>query len=144
HRARRPHHRVPARSARLRAGGRRARRGDRGARRRREGPVGRRRDRAARPAPGRPPGRQAEGASTMRRILDAFAMALASLGEHKLRTALTMLGMMFGVGAVIAMMAIGAGAEGRALALIERLGTRNIVIHGKTYKPAELQELRKK
>ena len=71
-------------------------------------------------------------------------MALASLGEHKLRTALTMLGMMFGVGAVIAMMAIGAGAEGRALALIERLGTRNIVIHGKTYKPAELQEIRKK
>ena len=37
--------------------------------------------------------------------------ALASLTEHKLRTTLTMLGMMFGVGAVIAMLSIGAGAE---------------------------------
>ena len=36
----------------------------------------------------------------MRRLLDVFATALTSLGEHKLRTALTMLGMMFGVGAV--------------------------------------------
>nr|HEX4318332.1 ABC transporter permease [Kofleriaceae bacterium] len=80
----------------------------------------------------------------MRRVVDAFAMAIANLGEHKLRTALTMLGMMFGVGAVIAMMSIGAGAETRALALIERLGTRNIVVRGRTYKPAELLELRKK
>ena len=63
----------------------------------------------------------------MRRILDAFATAFGSLGEHKLRTTLTMLGMMFGVGAVIAMLSIGAGAEREALALIERLGTRNVV-----------------
>ena len=80
----------------------------------------------------------------MRRILDAFAMALANLAEHKLRTALTMLGMMFGVGAVIAMMSIGAGAESRALALIERLGTRNVVVLSKSYKPSELAEIRKK
>ena len=80
----------------------------------------------------------------MRRTLDAFVMALANLGEHKLRTALTMLGMMFGVGAVIAMMSIGAGAETRALALIERLGTRNVVVRSKTFKPNELLEIRKK
>ena len=80
----------------------------------------------------------------MRRLLDAFAVALSSLAEHKLRTTLTMLGMMFGVGAVIAMLSIGAGAEREALALIERLGTRNVVIRAKTFKPEELAEIRKK
>jgi putative ABC transport system permease protein len=80
----------------------------------------------------------------VRRLIDAFATAFGSLGEHKLRTTLTMLGMMFGVGAVIAMLSIGAGAEKQALALIDRLGTRNVVIRGKTYKPEELQEIRKK
>ncbi len=80
----------------------------------------------------------------MRRILDAFATAFGSLGEHKLRTTLTMLGMMFGVGAVIAMLSIGAGAEKQALALIDKLGTRNVVLRAKQYKAEELAELRKK
>ncbi|HEX3475434.1 MAG TPA: ABC transporter permease [Kofleriaceae bacterium] len=80
----------------------------------------------------------------MRRLLDAFVTAFGSLADHKLRTALTMLGMMFGVGAVIAMLSIGAGAETQALALIDRLGTRNVVIRARTFKQQELEELRKK
>ncbi|HEX2685031.1 MAG TPA: ABC transporter permease [Kofleriaceae bacterium] len=80
----------------------------------------------------------------MRRILDAFVTAFGSLAEHKLRTTLTMLGMMFGVGAVIAMLSIGAGAERQALALIDRLGTRNVVVRARTFKQAELEEIRKK
>ncbi|MCX5744788.1 MAG: ABC transporter permease [Proteobacteria bacterium] len=80
----------------------------------------------------------------MRKLVDAFTVALESLAEHKLRTTLTMLGMMFGVGAVIAMLSIGAGAEREALALIERLGTRNVVVRAKTFKPEELAEIRKK
>ena len=80
----------------------------------------------------------------MRRILDAFIVALESLAEHKLRTTLTMLGMMFGVGAVIAMLSIGAGAERQALSLIDKLGTRNVVVRSKTFKPEELAEIRKK
>ena len=80
----------------------------------------------------------------MRRTLDAFIAALGSLAEHKLRTTLTMLGMMFGVSAVVAMLSIGAGAEREALALIERLGTRNVVVRAKVYKPQELEEIRKK
>jgi putative ABC transport system permease protein len=80
----------------------------------------------------------------MRRILDAFVVALESLAEHKLRTTLTMLGMMFGVGAVIAMLSIGAGAERQALSLIDKLGTRNVVVRSKTFKPEELAEIRKK
>jgi putative ABC transport system permease protein len=80
----------------------------------------------------------------MRAVFDAFITALGSLAEHKLRTTLTMLGMMFGVGAVIAMLSIGAGAETQAMALIDRLGTRNLVITARSFKPAELAEIRKK
>jgi putative ABC transport system permease protein len=80
----------------------------------------------------------------MSRTLAAFATAFANLAAHKLRAALTTIGMMFGVGAVIAMMSIGAGAEHRALALIDRLGTRNLVVRAKPLKPQELVEIRKK
>ena len=42
---------------------------------------------------------------------DAITTALANLAAHKMRSALAMLGVVFGVGAVIAMLSIGAGAE---------------------------------
>jgi putative ABC transport system permease protein len=77
-------------------------------------------------------------------LFHAFGVAIVNLSQHKLRTTLTMLGMMFGVGAVIAMLSIGAGAEHQALALIDRLGTRNVVVRGKALKPDELAEVRKK
>ena len=80
----------------------------------------------------------------MRRLLDALGVAFDNLADHKLRTLLTTLGMMFGVGAVIAMLSIGAGAEREALTLIDRLGIRNVVVRAKTYKPDELEEIRKK
>jgi putative ABC transport system permease protein len=75
---------------------------------------------------------------------EAFQSALDNLAAHKLRSALTMLGMIFGVGAVIAMMSIGAGAERQALASIERLGLRNVLVRSKTFKDDELQEIRQK
>ncbi len=78
------------------------------------------------------------------RATDAFRSALEDLSSHKLRAGLTMLGMMFGVGAVIAMLAIGAGAEKQALRLIDKLGLRNIVVRAKDFKPDELAEVRKK
>jgi len=70
--------------------------------------------------------------------------ALSNLGRHKMRTSLTMLGMVFGVGAVIAMLSIGAGAEQKALESIGRLGLRNVIVRAKEVKPEERQELRKK
>jgi putative ABC transport system permease protein len=73
---------------------------------------------------------------------EAFHSALDSLAGHKLRSALTMLGMIFGVGAVIAMMSIGAGAERQAMATIERLGLHNVLVRAKTFKDEELQEIR--
>jgi len=70
--------------------------------------------------------------------------ALLNLATHKMRTALTMLGMIFGVGAVIAMLSIGAGGEQKALETIGRLGLRNVLVRAKEVKPEERQELRKK
>src|SRR5256714_11727871 len=75
---------------------------------------------------------------------ETLTTALANLATHKLRTALTMLGMIFGVGAVIAMLAIGAGGERKALEAIGRLGLRNVIVRAKNVKPEDRQELRKK
>ena len=47
---------------------------------------------------------------------------------HKLRSLLTMLGMIFGVAAVIAMLSIGAGARAQVMALIEQMGVRNVIV----------------
>lgn len=55
-----------------------------------------------------------------------------------------MLGMMFGVGAVISMLSIGAGAEKQALAIIDRMGVRNILVRARELKPDEVAEVRKK
>jgi len=76
--------------------------------------------------------------------VEAFRSALGNLAAHKLRSALTMLGMIFGVGAVIAMLSIGAGAERQALGMIERLGLHNILVRAKELKRDELEEIRKK
>src|SRR5919106_4114286 len=75
---------------------------------------------------------------------ETLQTALSNLATHKLRTALTMLGMIFGVGAVIAMLSIGAGGEKKALEAIGRLGLRNVIVKAKEVKPEERQELRKK
>jgi putative ABC transport system permease protein len=50
---------------------------------------------------------------------------------HKLRTLLTMLGMIFGVAAVVAMLSIGAGAQQQVMAFIEDLGVRNLIVEAR-------------
>jgi putative ABC transport system permease protein len=74
---------------------------------------------------------------------EAFQTALQDLAAHKLRTALTMLGMIFGVGAVVAMLSIGAGAERQALDQIERMGLHNVLLRARQMKPEELTKIRK-
>jgi putative ABC transport system permease protein len=54
-----------------------------------------------------------------------------NLRAHKLRSALTMLGMIFGVAAVIAMLSIGAGAQQQVIAFIEQLGVRNLIVEAR-------------
>ena len=75
-------------------------------------------------------------------LRDALRSAFESLALHKLRSVLTMLGMIFGVGAVIAMLSIGEGAEREALAMIERLGVRNILVRDVDMRDEDLQEVR--
>jgi putative ABC transport system permease protein len=57
-----------------------------------------------------------------------FRIALKALGRNKLRTALTMLGMIIGVGAVITMVALGSGAQAVIEAQIRGAGTNMITI----------------
>jgi putative ABC transport system permease protein len=73
---------------------------------------------------------------------ESIRVALSNLGRRKLRSFLTMLGMIFGVGAVIAMLSIGAGAERESLRIIENFGIRNIIIQSKDFKPEELRQIR--
>jgi putative ABC transport system permease protein len=77
-------------------------------------------------------------------LRDALRTAADNLSTHKLRSALTMLGMIFGVGAVIAMLSIGEGAERQAMEMIERLGVRNILVRDVDLRDEELQEVREK
>ena len=70
----------------------------------------------------------------VRRALDVrreLAQGLDNLRTHKLRSLLTMLGMIFGVGAVVAMLSIGAGARQEVIAFIEQLGVRNIIVEAR-------------
>src|SRR5438552_10772079 len=61
-------------------------------------------------------------------ILMIFRIAFKALGRNKLRTALTMLGMIIGVGAVITMVALGTGAQTAIDAQIQSAGTNMIQV----------------
>ena len=75
---------------------------------------------------------------------EAVSAAASHLAAHKLRSLLTMLGMIFGVGAVISMLAIGEGAARQAQGLIERLGLGNVLIRARELAPQEAEVVRAK
>ena len=58
--------------------------------------------------------------------MEYLQIGFKSITQHKLRSFLTMLGVIFGVGAVIAMMSIAGGAQKAAVEQIKLLGTNNI------------------
>ena len=58
-------------------------------------------------------------------------LGMQNLLVHGLRSLLTMLGMIFGVAAVVAMLSIGAGARQKVMALIEQMGVRNLIVEAK-------------
>ena len=58
-------------------------------------------------------------------------LGIQNLMLHGLRSLLTMLGMIFGVAAVVAMLSIGAGARQKVMALIEQMGVRNLIVEAK-------------
>jgi macrolide transport system ATP-binding/permease protein len=61
-------------------------------------------------------------------IREAFLMALLSMRAHKLRTFLTMLGIIIGIASVVSVVALGRGSQERVLANISSLGTNTLEI----------------
>src|ERR1700760_2952991 len=61
-------------------------------------------------------------------FISDFVLAGQNLWAQKTRTILTTLGIIFGVGAVIGMLAIGAGAKEESLRFIEQLGVHNLLV----------------
>src|SRR5258706_15989011 len=70
-------------------------------------------------------------ASEVKQWLPDLTMGLGNLRDHKLRSLLTMLGMIFGVAAVVAMLSIGAGGQQQVMAFIEGLGVRNVIVEAR-------------
>ena len=62
------------------------------------------------------------------RLFRNIRLGTKNLLLHKLRSLLTVLGLVFGVGSVIAMLAVGEGASQKALDDIRKLGSNNIII----------------
>src|SRR5262245_29268718 len=77
-------------------------------------------------------------------FLPDLRMGFENLRAHKLRALLTMLGMIFGVSAVVAMLSIGAGARQEVIAFIEQLGVRNVIVEAREAADGQtLQRVRK-
>ena len=70
-------------------------------------------------------------------LRQSFSVSLVGLASHKLRSLLTMLGIIFGVSAVIAMLSIGAGAKKEALDQIRLLGMNNVIIRSQPVESTE-------
>ncbi|HUU22545.1 MAG TPA: ABC transporter permease [Phycisphaerae bacterium] len=69
------------------------------------------------------------------RAIRNIRLGIKNLMLHKLRSLLTVLGVVFGVGSVIAMLAVGEGASHEALEQIKKLGSNNIILEA--VKPIE-------
>ena len=78
---------------------------------------------------------------SLQQWLPDLVFGFENLTSHKLRSLLTMLGMIFGVAAVVAMLSIGAGAQQKVMAFIEQLGVRNLIVEAK--EAPNYQELKK-
>ncbi len=78
------------------------------------------------------------------RLFTEIGESLANLRAQKTRTFLTALGIVFGVGSVIGMLAIGEGAKEESLRFIEQLGVRNVLVESRAATSMEeLQQRRR-
>ena len=68
--------------------------------------------------------------------------AVVELKRRKLRTGLTLLGMVFGVAAIVAMLAVGEGSKREALKLVAELGLNNLIVEKKEIPNDKLKEIR--
>jgi putative ABC transport system permease protein len=69
-------------------------------------------------------------------------VAIYGLRDHKFRSFLTMLGIIFGTASVITMISIGEGAKKQAMAKYQDLGVSNIIIRDKDLTDADLEQTR--
>jgi putative ABC transport system permease protein len=77
-------------------------------------------------------------------FLSDLRQALGNLKAQATRTMLTALGIVFGVGSVIGMLAIGSGAKEESLRFIEQLGVRNVLVDARpTASREEFQQRRR-
>jgi len=76
-----------------------------------------------------------KSAPSIERGLEILGQGFRGLRRNRLRSFLTMLGMIFGVGSVITMLSVGAGARAQILARIGELGVTNIILN--SVKPPE-------
>ena len=68
--------------------------------------------------------------------------AIEELSRRKLRTLLTLLGLIFGVGAIVAMLGVGEGSRREAQRLVESLGLHNLIVERTQQDPDTLKETR--
>ena len=77
-------------------------------------------------------------------IEESLRVAVYGLRDHKFRSFLTMLGIIFGTASVIAMISIGEGAKKQAMTKYQDLGVNNIIIRDKDFTDTELEQIRTK
>ncbi len=77
-------------------------------------------------------------------IKESLRIAVYGLRDHKFRSFLTMLGIIFGTASVITMISIGEGAKKQAMAKYQDLGVSNIIIRDKDLTDADLELARTK
>ena len=77
-------------------------------------------------------------------IEESIRVAVYGLRDHKFRSFLTMLGIIFGTASVIAMISIGEGAKKQAMTKYQDLGVSNIIIRDKDFTDTELEQVRTK
>ncbi|WP_058911953.1 MacB family efflux pump subunit [Entomohabitans teleogrylli] len=68
-------------------------------------------------------------ASFIARLTEPLSMALRAMNVHRLRTALTMVGILFGIAAVVTVVALGQGARQTTLESIQDLGASTVSIY---------------
>ncbi len=82
------------------------------------------------------PARRRDAEFSSWRVRRTVTLGMKSIFSHGLRSLLTVLGMVFGVSSVIAMLAVGEGASHEAQEQLRQLGSNNIII--KSVKPADV------
>ncbi|PIT69102.1 MacB family efflux pump subunit [Bartonella tribocorum] len=80
--------------------------------------------------------------SFIERFREAFIMALLAMNAHRMRTFLTMLGVIIGIGAIIAMVALGNGTREKILENFKSLGSNTLTIFpGKSFSDPQAEKI---